>query len=153
MGTEISDIISGLVFLSDVDLEARLEAQADALRESGCINPILGRWVDEHEVNYLLSALALKEADFAEEFPAMAHITEQERRGFISALETHFGRCPHCSLKRGYDLEMDARIEQACEQNKSTLLQILKDDDDEADSTDESDHVSIELAPAFSSNQ
>lgn len=151
MGSEISDIITDLVFLADVDLEARLEAQVEALRESGCVNPLLGRWVDENEVNYLLSTLALKDEDFTEEFPAMAHITGQERRGLIAALEAHFEQCPHCSLKRGYDLEMDARIEQACEQNNNTLLRILKEDED--DSTDESDHIIIELTPALSANQ
>lgn len=151
MGSEISDIITDLVFLADVDLEARLEAQAEALRESGCVNPILGRWVDENEVNYLLATLALKDEDFTEEFPSMAHITWQERQGLIAALESHFEQCPHCSLKRGYDLEMDARIEQTCEQNNNTLLRILKEDED--DSTDESDHIIIELTPALSANQ
>lgn len=152
MGSEITSVITDLVFQTDPELEARLEAQAEALREIECLNPTLGRWVDENDVNYLLAAFALKDEDFAEEFPAMEHISEQERRNFIAALDSHFNQCSHCSLKRGYDLEMDARIEQVCQQNSDSLLQILKEDKDTADSSEEGDHATIEMKTALSAN-
>lgn len=149
MEPEITDIITDLVFQTDPDLEARLEAQAEALREIECINPVLGRWVDENDVNFLLAILALKDEDFAEEIPAMAYIPGHERRSFIAVLEVHMDKCPHCSLKRGYDLEMDARIEQACQQNDDRPLQIPE----KAESSEKSDHASTELKPALSANQ
>jgi hypothetical protein len=153
MGAEISSVITDLVFQADPDLEARLEAQAEALRETECINPMLGRWIDENDVNYLLATLALKDVDFAEEFPAMEHITGQERRDLSAALEVHFDQCSHCSLKRGYDLEMDARVEQVCQQNDDSLLQILKEDKDAADSSEEDAQAGMEMKPALSANQ
>ena len=70
---------------------------------------MLGWWIDENDVNYLFATLALKDEDFAKEITDMGHVTAHERRRFIAALEAHIDQCPHCSLKRGYDLELDAR--------------------------------------------
>jgi hypothetical protein len=153
MGFEITDVITDLVFQADPDLEARLEAQAEALHEIKCTNPVLGQWIDENEVNYLLATLALKDEDFAAEFPTVEYIPLEERRNFIEALEVHLAQCPHCSLKRGYDLEMDARIEQVCQQNDDSLLEILKEHKDVAESSDEGINSGMEVKPALMANQ
>jgi hypothetical protein len=129
MKSEITDVIAELVLQTTPDLESRLEDQAEALREVQCVNPLLGRWIDAYDVKYLLSTFALTDKDFAARFPSMAHIAMRERQKVVAAIEEHFDRCPHCYLKRAYDLELDARIKQACQQNNSLLLQLLEEDD------------------------
>src|SRR5207253_6657078 len=106
MKNDLTDIIAAFVFKSAPDLAARLEAQAEALAEAKCSNPVIGRWVDENDVKYLLSTFALNDEDFAERFPAMAHTSRAERQRVIATLEEHFEHCQHCSLKRGHDLEL-----------------------------------------------
>lgn len=125
---DLIDLIADLVFKSAPDLASRLEAQAEALDEAKCINPVIGRWVDENDVKYLLNTFALNDKDFAERFPAMAHTSGVERQRVIAALGEHFEHCKHCSLKRGYDLELDARIKQASRQNSDLLLRLMADD-------------------------
>jgi hypothetical protein len=146
MKNDLADVIADFVFKSAPDLASRLEAQAEALAEAKCTNPVIGRWVDENDVKYLLSTFALSDKDFAERFPAMAHTSRAERQLVIAALEEHFEQCQHCSLKRGYDLELDERIKQACRQNSDVLLQILEED--EAELSKEDDHPSMGLEPA-----
>ena len=146
MKNDLTDVIADFVFKSAPDLASRLEAQAEALAEAKCINPLIGRWVDENDVKYLLSTFALNDKDFAERFPAMAHTSKAERQRVVAALEDHFEHCQHCSLKRGYDLELDARIKQACEQNSDFLLQLLVED--ETETSKEDDHPSLQLEPA-----
>src|SRR2546423_8632636 len=109
---DLTDVIAAFVFKSAADLASRLEAQAEALAEAKCTNPVIGRWVDENDVKYLLSTFDLNDKDFAERFPAMAHISRAPRQRVIATLKEHFEHCQHCSLKRGYDLELDARIKQ-----------------------------------------
>ena len=146
MKNDLTNVIADFVFRSAPDLASRLEAQAEALAEAKCINPVIGRWVDENDVKYLLSTFGLNDKDFAERFPAMAHTSRAERERVVAALEEHFEQCQHCSLKRGYDLELDARIKQACQKNSDFLLQVLRED--EAESPKEDDHPSMELEPA-----
>ena len=128
MKDELTDVIADFVFKSAPDLASRLESQAEALDEAKCINPVIGRWVDENDVKYLLSTFALNDKDFAERFPTMAHMSSATRQQVIAALEDHFEHCQHCSLKRGYDLELDARIKRACQQNSAFLLQLMRED-------------------------
>jgi hypothetical protein len=146
MKNDLTDVIADFVFKSAPDLASRLEAQAEALAEAQCINPVVGRWVDENDVKYLLSTFALNDKDFAKRFPAMAHTSGAERQQVVATLEEHFEHCQHCSLKRGYDLELDARIKQACQRNSDFLLQVLGED--ETESSKEDDHPSMELEPA-----
>ena len=143
MEPDIINIIASFVLQANPDLASRLEYQAEALREVECIYPSLGRWVDANHIKCLLSAFALGDEDFAERYPAQAHLTERERQRLIEALEAHFEQCPHCSLKRGYDFEMDVRIEQTCQQNTDFLLQILEED--ETDLPEEGDHEDMKL--------
>jgi hypothetical protein len=151
MEDDITKVMAGLVRQANPDLETRLTYQAEALRETPCIDPSVGRWVDANGVPLLLSALALDDEDFAERYPAMAHLGGPERQRLAAKLEAHFDQCPHCSLKRGYDLESEARIEQTCRQNKDFLLRILEGA--EAGSTDEGDHIGVEWERALSANQ
>lgn len=146
MKTNITDTIADLVIQAEPDLATRLEYQEEALREVECTNHIFGQWIDAHDVKYLLSTFALGDTDFAERFPTMAHISWHERQRVLAALETHLGKCPHCSLKRGYDLELDARIKQACEQNNSALLQLLKEEAPEASDGSENQGLAPEAA-------
>lgn len=143
MKNDLTDVIADFVFKSAPDLASRLEAQAGALDEAKCTNPVLGKWIDENDVKYLLSTFALNDEDFAERFPAVAHTTKAERQQVINALEEHFEYCQHCSLKRGYDLELDARIKQACQQNSEVLLQMLEEA--ETEPSKEDGHPGIEL--------
>lgn len=151
MKPDIIDMIADLVFRTAPDLASRLEYQEEALREAECTTPAVGRWINNNDVKYVLSAFALEDKDFAAKFPAMAKITGAQRQQFIATLETHFDECPHCSLKRGYDLELDARIKQVCQQNSDVLLQLLEEED-ESDSK-EADHWLKKLKPALSSSQ
>ena len=135
MKPDITDVIAELVLESTPELAARLEAQAEALREVECINPVFGRWVDANDVKYLLSTFNLSDKDFAAKFPSIEGLTGENRQQLIAAIEAHCDSCPHCSLKRGYDLELDTRIKQACQQNNKLLLQLLEED--ETDSSEE----------------
>lgn len=132
--TDITDVIADLVLQAEPDLMSRFAYQAEALREVKCLNPVIGRWLAAVDLNYLLSVLALHDKDFADMFPGAAHTTMQERRQFSAALDAHMEQCPACALAHGYDLELDARLEQACQQNNKLLLQIL--DEDESDSVE-----------------
>jgi hypothetical protein len=145
MKNDMTDVIAEFVFKSAPDLAARLESQAEALAEAKCSNPVLGRWIDENDVKYLFSTLDLNDEDFAERFPAMAQTTKSERQRVVAALEEHFDHCQHCSLKRGYDLELDARIKQACQQNSDFFLQMLGED--EAETSQEDEHPVMEPEP------
>ena len=144
----VAALIADMVRQSDAELTARFEYQAEALSEIACTNPVIGHWVDASDVEYLLSTFALGGKDFAAKFPAMAHITEQQRHQLIATIKAHIEECQHCSLKRGYDLELDARIKQACQQNSDHLLRLLEEDD--GDGATEDDH---RIGTAYSAHQ
>lgn len=129
MTTEITDLFVDLVLQTNPELDARLEYQAEALRETKCIQPLVGQYIDAHHVEYLLSALALGEKDFAESFPAMSRIAGPDRRQVAATIESHIERCSHCSLKRAYDLELDARIEQAFKLSNDLLPQLSEQEE------------------------
>jgi hypothetical protein len=148
MKTDLTGMIADFVFSSAPDLASRLEYQAEALDAAKCIDPVIGKWVDENDVKYLLSAFALDDDDFDERFPAMARTGSAERQRVIAVLEKHFEHCEHCSLKRGYDLEMDARIKKACQQNSDFLLQALREDQPEL--SGKAEQTSLKLDPVRS---
>lgn len=139
LASEFARLIPDLVREAEPDLDTRLEYQAEALSEFPCSNPVIGRWIDANDVQYLLAAFALNDRDFAEHFPEMARVTEAERKRTIETFEAHFEHCPHCSLKRGYDLEMNARIERVCEQKRDQLIHKPKQVDPETPV--DSDHI------------
>lgn len=148
MESDISDIIAGFVAEADPELASRMEYQAEALRENPCTDPAsFGRWVDANDVKLLISAFTLEDKDFAVRFPKWKHITAPERQKFLVGLEAHFETCKHCSLKRGYDLELDARIKKVCQQNNKLLLQLLREE--EAEDSKEGEHLRMKLEPAI----
>jgi hypothetical protein len=126
MKADITNAITDFVLEANPDLGSRLEAQAEALREVECTNPDVGQWIDANDVKYLLSIFALEDKDFAAKFPTMAHITGPERQRFAATIGIHCKHCPHCSLKRESDSELDEHIKQACQQNNNFLLKLLE---------------------------
>ena len=141
MTTDITYKIADILRLEKPELAERLNDQAQELIDNKCIDPIIGRLIDENDVKYLFSALELEDEDFAEFFPQIAGIKKNERRQFIETIETHFNRCKHCTLKRGYDEELDGQIKNICLQNKDALLLMLDEDAD----ISEGEHQNIEI--------
>jgi hypothetical protein len=125
MKPSIIDVIADQVLKSAPELQDRLQYQAEALEEHKCTQPVLGHWIDENDVKYLLSSFALGDKDFAARFPAMGQVSEATRQRLLQAFDRHFESCVHCSLKRGYDLELDARIKQTCKEESHSLLELL----------------------------
>jgi hypothetical protein len=123
---DFDKLIIDLVRKEEPDLDARLENQAEALNDRECANPVLGRWIDEYDVEYLLAAFNLDDDEFSSNFPTMGHLNQHDRSQIIEAFESHFDQCPHCYLKRGYDLEMNARIERAYTRNNAEVMQHLE---------------------------
>jgi Rad3-related DNA helicase len=122
---DFDNLIIDLVRKAEPDLDSRLESQAEALSELQCTNPVLGRWIDEYDVDYLMAAFSLDNDEFASNFPAMGHLNQHDRSQILEAFENHFDLCPHCYLKRGYDAEMNARIERAYQMNNSEVAEHL----------------------------
>src|ERR1051326_5392537 len=106
---DFDNLIINLVRKAEPDLDARLDSQAEALNELECTNPVLGRWIDEYDVEYLLAAFDLDDDEFAANFPDMGHLNQHDRSQIIEAFNNHFDQCRHCFLKRSYDEEMNRR--------------------------------------------
>ena len=123
---DFDHLIIDLVRKAEPDLDSRLESQAEALKELECINHALGRWIDEYDVEYLMAAFSLDDGEFSSSFPTMGHLNQDNRKQIIEAFENHFDQCPHCYLKRGYDLEMNARLERAYVDNNVVVAQHLQ---------------------------
>lgn len=123
---DFDNLIIDLVRKAEPDLDSRLESQAEALSELQCTNPVLGRWIDEYDVDYLMAAFSLDNDEFSSNFPAMGHLNQHDRSQIIEAFESHFDQCPHCYLKRGYDAEMNARIERAYQINNDAVAEHLE---------------------------
>ena len=151
MKSDLTDVIADLVLKSAPGLASRLDYQAETLLEARCIEPMLGRWIESNAADELLSAFALEDNDFAARFPTMTHLSGEERYRVVATIENHFEQCPHCSLQREYDLELDTHIEQALQQNDELLLQLLEED--EADSSAEAEDQETELKPAVAESQ
>lgn len=123
---DLDKLIIDLVRKEEPDLDARLENQAEALNDLECTNPVLGRWIDEYDVEYLMAAFKLDDDEFSSNFPTMGHLNQHDRSQIIEAFERHFDQCSHCHLKRGYDLEMNARIERAYAHNNAEVIQHIQ---------------------------
>jgi len=116
----LHEVFARLVLQSEAEFEQRLKTQSKGSPsgEPSCIDPAVGHWVDESDVGYLLSALALEDDEFAVTFPALSGITMQQRRQFIARIESHLEVCLPCARKRAYDLELEERINRAMEDNR-----------------------------------
>lgn len=113
MEYDFSDILAQEVRQAEPDLDARLEAQAEALNELECSNIVIGRWIEEFGLGYLQAAFALEDKDFAESFPGLAHINQDDRKKVIETFNRHVDTCIHCSRRTSYDTELDSRINRA----------------------------------------
>jgi hypothetical protein len=121
VASDITDLIADFIRQAEPDLNTRLEYQAQALEDLKCTNAVLGKWVEAHDVQYLLAAFDLDDEEFASNFPGMAHLKEHDRQRIIETFEIHFEHCSRCHLKRSYDLEFNGRIESAVRQQKVHL--------------------------------
>jgi len=128
MDSDIIDVIAHRVLESGSGWEGRLQRQAEALQSIRCTTPVLGRWIDEVEsVPYLLSSFALNDADFAARFPSMAaEVQGEARQRLLKTFERHLKECRHCSKKLQYDVELAQLIDQTCQEDRDSLLQLLK---------------------------
>lgn len=126
MASDITDLIADFIRQAEPDLNTRLEYQAQALEDLKCTNAVLGKWVEAHDVQYLLAAFDLDDDEFASNFPGMAHLKEHDRQRIIETFETHFQHCSRCHLKRSYDLEFNSRIESVVRQQKGHLSPQLR---------------------------
>lgn len=129
MNPDISDFIVELVRKREGDLPTRLKYQAEAVLETMCTEPDLGRLVDENDVPFLLATLASSDREYAEMFPNMSDLSMSEREELVEVFERHFECCEHCSLKRGFDIELGSRIERACFESRDVLLTLLLEDE------------------------
>lgn len=146
MESDFTDLLDIFVRQAEPDLNSRLEAQAESLTGLKCTEPVLGKWVDEHDVEYMLAAFALDDDDFVATFPSMANITEDDRNRIIEAFEKHFEYCPHCSRKRNYDLEYNSRVERVFQQKRAELLHHLSESPAETESEEEHKREAVLIA-------
>jgi hypothetical protein len=128
MKLTVNSALANLIRQADPEVEFRLEAQADALRENRCIDYRLGQWLVD-DVDYLMAVLDLDDFNFAERFPSLAHYNEQKRVETKAELQHHLEYCQHCALRYGYALELDARIARVCRENKEDLMRLFDEED------------------------
>jgi hypothetical protein len=145
VAADITDLIADFIRQAEPDLSSRLEYQAQALDDLKCTNPVLGRWVDAHDVQYLLAAFDLDDDEFASNFPGMAHLKEHDRQKIIQTFNDHFEQCSRCHLKRSYDLEFTSRIESVVRQQRVNFSPQLQATD--SDKPGEDDHI-LQRSPA-----
>ena len=126
--SEISEVIFDFIRESFPGFDSRTEDQAEGLRETNCTNPVIGRWLNAYDVEYLLSAFAMTDRDFAEEFPGMPPLSGLQRQQVLAALRAHLNSCPQCALKSGFDQEFEARLKQELRQNSQVLLELLEEE-------------------------
>ncbi|HKR13051.1 MAG TPA: hypothetical protein VJT15_13410 [Pyrinomonadaceae bacterium] len=127
MNLTVNSALANLIRQADPEVEFRLEAQADALRDSRCIDYRLGQWLVD-DVDYLTAVLDLDDFNFTKRFPSIAHYDEQKRQQMKAEIQHHLEFCQHCALRYGYALEMDARILRVCQENKEDLLRLFDEE-------------------------
>lgn len=125
MKYDIRDTIAKFVRAADPGFDEGMERRDQNLRRTSCINLFYGRWVDGG-VEFLFSVFELEDQDFATRLPAMAHLTKAARRQFLEHMKDHLEACSHCALKHECELDLNARIERAFQQNSGSLLQQLR---------------------------
>lgn len=124
MKNDITGNIANFVVEADPDLLQEMEKQKQHLRRLKCSNPFFGGWV-EMGIQYVLSVFELEDRDFAARLPALAHLNKPARRQFIKRMERHLHDCEHCALKHQHELDLNARIEESCRENRQALLEQL----------------------------
>jgi hypothetical protein len=125
MEYDITHTIANFVREADSNFEQQQEEHSQALSRNSCINPFYGRWV-EMGVEFLFSVFELEDRDFAARLPALARLTKSGRRRFLKRVEDHLHACHHCALKKEHELNLNARIERAFQENSRALLEQLE---------------------------
>jgi len=146
MTITICDLVADLVRHADANVEPRLEAQVEELLAAQCMNPVIGRWLDQYGIDYLSAIFDLDDDIYAQRFPAAPDIGRARRQRMVSEFNTHLEHCKHCSLKRGYELELDARIALVLRHNKDFLLQHLEEEVDVAEGEHLSQHSAVSVS-------
>jgi len=127
MEHDITDTIAILVRKADSNFEQELEKHEEALRGLKCINLYYGEWL-EIGVELLFSIFELDDDDFARQFPELVHMSKSARGQFLKHIETHLQDCRHCALRQQYERSLNARIEEACSDNRELLIQQLEEE-------------------------
>ena len=127
MESDIMGNIAHHVLTEGSSFEQHLEEQAEIQRRLKCINPFYGRLI-ERGVELLFSLFDLDDRDFAVRLPALAHVDRRGRQQFLGVLERHLDECEHCAITYQNELDLNARIEQACCDNRNSLLDQLEEE-------------------------
>jgi len=125
MEYDIRSTIANIVRKADPQFEKHRKEREDRLRRVGCINPNLGRWMDVG-IEFLFSVLELEDRDFKVRLPILAHLNKTSRRRFLRLLQEHVQVCRHCALKHEDEMDLNARIERAFQDNSQSLLEELR---------------------------
>lgn len=120
MEENLIDTISTFILERDDDAPFRLEAQESNLRDKQCTQPRYGAWIDRCDYPFLMETLMLDHAVFSDEFPGVK-FPAKERAELALTLEEHCEQCVRCHLKRGYDLEWQARVDEALTENRDVI--------------------------------
>ena len=126
METRVADFIqllSRLIYESD-DGDPPIERTEKDLT---CSQPILGQWIDDCDVPFLLETLALPDKIFAQEFPGIP-LSLSDREAFAKTLLTHCTECALCNAKKAEDIEWKRRVDKAIVENKQAIGHFLTDD-------------------------
>lgn len=128
LATDTSEMIEDFMRQTFPDLDSRLEGHDQVLSEMSCTEPIVGRWFENNAAEYLLAAFAMRDEDFAEEFPGITDLGREQRQQILATFESHLSSCQRCGLKRGFDHEFEARFISACRQNTELLIEGLSEE-------------------------
>jgi len=115
-----------------IQLLARLISESDdgdpPIERTGkdltCSQPVLGQWIDDCDVPFLLETLALPDEVFAQEFPGIT-LSQNDREVFAKTLVMHFTECAHCNAKKAEDVAWKLAVDKAFVENKRTIGQFL----------------------------
>jgi GTP1/Obg family GTP-binding protein len=117
MEYDIRDTTANFVHEADPNFEQQMEEQAQELRAISCLDPFYGRWVKA----------GVEDRDFAAHVPPLAHLTKIDRQQFLRRMEDHLRDCRHCALEYEIERNLNARIENAFQENSHTLLRLLQE--------------------------
>lgn len=127
MEYDITSILAHLVRKANSNFERELEEQEKTLRGLECTNPYYGDWLDMG-VELLFSIFELEDYDFARQLPELAHLSKPARCQFLEHVEAHLCECDYCALKQEYELALNSKIEEACNDNRELLIQQLEEE-------------------------
>jgi hypothetical protein len=133
METDFTTTLTTFFEQMDPELQSSIGGQEEALRDLRCNNPLVGRWIDSIFTSYLIAVFSLKTLDFVEMFPQLKHIGTLQRQQIVATIDQHMNNCRRCATKHEFDLEFEARFKRACQKNSEFLLQLLTEDESEAE--------------------